>query len=543
MGEVFSFGAEERASLLERLSQRERPSWLRIVLHGDARALAGEIGLRVWQGRVVDGTPAQLTVPRLLVRMAFARAGRVEVRPDEGPEPDLRTALPIRRALLEAEQAARALEALLAPLGGPTVVVVTRPDRVVRAAAQLGRVALEIANQLLDQPRTVGEVLARGADDVATARALDQLRDLGVLEVSVSQAEGSIPPPVTSGASGRPGVRSRPPTLRSRAPKRARVLEVPEPADDDEAELELVLSEAPEMRARERSPAPPVEPISVVTHAARVPASPAADSGETITVNIADTRRAEAAAARRVEAAAAPEPPQDARARSARGAPDVDPRDPPRRDDRSAGRDVEDDEAEARSSPTPWLIALGIVVLLLAILWWWQRTPETPPPPPPPQAVVDPPPPSPPPPPPRPVTTVEPSAYSLSRPPPLAGPEADRRLREAERLIQAGRYDEAEAILAPLRESRAEDPLVWLLTGTLEIERGRFGEAAAAIDRAITIDPKSYRGYILRGSIQQFQGSGRAAVQSYRAALGISPAHPMSPELREVTDRLQADLD
>jgi hypothetical protein len=541
MGEVFSFGAEERASLLETLSQRERPVWLRVVLHGDARALTTELGLRVWQGRVVAATPATLSSSRVLLRLAFARSGRIEVRGDEGPEPDLRIALPIRRALGEAEQLARTLEAVLAPLGGPGAVVLTRPERVVKAAAQLGKVALELANQLLDRPRAVGEVLSRSADDMAAARGLDQLRDLGVLEVQAEAALEGVAPVAGAGApaSGRPGVRSRPPTLRSRAPVRPRLLEVPEPADDDEPELSRALSDEP--RIATSTPARPVVSLApqradeLPTEAPppELPTEPPPPSAP----RLADDTAALASTG------------EQARARDEGRAHDTAaPRRPPSELDSGAARarpTPTDDELglvdEPPPSRAPWILGALALLLLVLGVWWGLRTPD---PLPLPVAVVDPPPPpapiAPPPPTVR-TATPTPSAYSLSRPPPLAGPEADRRLREAERLIQAGRYEEADQILAPLRLSRAEDPLVWLLTGTLELERGRFEDAAGAIDRAIGIDAKSYRGYILRGSIQQFQGSAQSAVQSYRTALAISPAHPMSPELREVTERLQTD--
>jgi hypothetical protein len=535
MGEVFSFGAEERASLLETLSQRERPVWLRVVLHGDARALTTELGLRVWQGRVVAATPAPLSISRVLLRLAFARSGRIEVRGDDGPEPDLRIALPIRRALGEAEQLARALEAVLAPLGGPGAVVLTRPERVVKAAAQLGKVALELANQLLDRPRAVGDVLSRSVDDMAAARGLDQLRDLGVLEVQAETAlEGLAPVPGTGApASGRPGVRSRPPTLRSRAPARPRLLEVPEPADDDEPELSRALSDEP--RIATSTPARPVVSLSP-RRADELPTEAPPPELPTEPPPPAAPRLAERPS---VPAATAAAPTPDEAAAHGRPRSELDSgpaRARPRPTDDELG--LVDEPPPSRA---PWVVGALALLLLLLGVYWGLRTPE---PLPLPVAVVDPPPPpapAAPPPPPARTATPTPSAYSLSRPPPLAGPEADRRLREAERLIQAGRYEEADQILAPLRLSRAEDPLVWLLTGTLELERGRFEDAAGAIDRAIRIDTKSYRGYILRGSIQQFQGSAQSAVQSYRTALAISPAHPMSPELREVTERLQAE--
>jgi len=496
MSEVFSFNADGRLVLLETLATRERPVLLRVVLHGDARALAGELGLRLWQGRVLSVTPANLGIDRVLMRLASAKAGRVEIQTDDGSPTDMASAVPIRRGMVDADQAARALDALLAPLGGPGVTVVTHGAQVMKAAAQLGKGALTLANQLLDVPKKVGDVLAKGSDDLATARLLDQLRDLGVLEIhEAAPPMPSLPPKSGSSIADRSIGRARGPTMRSRPPDRPQPLEVPEAVDDEE----------------EDGPTLPPARVSVPAPA---PAAPARIS----------------------------RPPPLGSSPWNKTAP---------RAEIPEERDENTDYAAAgirgpKSSTFGWLAAI-VVAVALVLLWRWQSAP----PPevaiaPVPTPVQTPPPPSPPEPKTATVTAVVTpppnlgQGYSLSRPPPLAGPEADRRFREAERLINAGRYDEAEAILAPLRISQAGDPLVWLLTGQLEIELGRFSKASAAIDKAIAIDPKSYRGHILRGSIAQFQGSGRQALKSYKTALAISPNHAMSAELRGVADRLES---
>ena len=101
------------------------------------------------------------------------------------------------------------------------------------------------------------------------------------------------------------------------------------------------------------------------------------------------------------------------------------------------------------------------------------------------------------------------------------------------------RVDPADAILSELRKTRAGDALVWLLTAHLETERGRYGEAMRAVDKALSIEPNNYRAHVIKGSIFQFEGQPKSAVRSYKTALSISPGHVMSAELRGVAQRLE----
>jgi Flp pilus assembly protein TadD len=131
--------------------------------------------------------------------------------------------------------------------------------------------------------------------------------------------------------------------------------------------------------------------------------------------------------------------------------------------------------------------------------------------------------------------------YSLSNPPPVAGPGADARIREAERLLRAGQFKAAGVLLDELRKSLPGAVEVWVLSGMLMAELDRSKDATEYTDRALQIDPKNYRAWVLRGFIHQTKRRVRPAIDAYRRALTLEPQHPMSPELRSVTDRLEHD--
>lgn len=534
MSEVFSFTTENRSALLERLSGGERPARIRIVLHGPSRELSPEVQIRVCSGRLVEITVPDLPAPRVFLRLALARTGRIELLPDDGPMPELGGLAPIRRLLLDAEQTARALESLLEPVGGLRAVVVTRSQRVMRAAAQLSRPGLEVANYLIDVPHSISEVLNRFAqDDFLTARSLDQLRDLGVLEIVRLEAvePGALPSqaPASGLRSDRMPLRRSVPPARigrdSRRPsRRPEILETPPLAE-----------ELDERASGSRSPARTLE--------ADLLALPRSSQGPAPSAQLPDL--VETRTSFRPRPSEVDEPPPPIRTRS------LEPEEPtlPSRARRAPAEEDPDLESLGIKSGPSTQVLIGVGVVLLVLLLWWLRPAKEA------EVALPLPAPDPTPPPitrtateakPRPIPTVSTPAepgYSLSRPPPLAGPDADRRLREAEALIQAGRYDEADAILSELRKSRPGEALVWLLTAHLETERGRYAEAIKAVDKALAIEPKNYRAHVIKGSVLQFEGQPKSAIRSYRTALSIAPGHVMSPELRGVTERLEEQAD
>lgn len=520
MSEVFSFTAANRAALIEELAARDVPLRLRVVPHGAARLLAKEVVLRVCSGRLIAIAAPELPAARALVRVALAESGRIEVSSDEPPPAPLGSFPALRRLYADAETAARALASVLAPIGGLGAIVTARSEGVMRAAAHLSRPALELGRMLIDVPRRVADVLlSLSQDDLQTARLLDQLRDAGALEVT-PPSPSEISAMTTSGVrpvvSARPrGRRSVPPRVARRPSAVNRPSFTPPP---QEAPLDV-----PELAEEE----PSDDPMSAETWASVKRALPV------------DERLRE-------EQARTEPPPQKPQPRPALKFDDsttrTAPEPPLRAPERRVVRETIDEDAEAMRAAGVsdgnrgvWIVAVALILAAVGFVVWrsQQKEPE---PPPIVTPVVE-----------IPVKTTTtatiaaqpaPSPYSLSRPPPIAGPEADRRLREAEALINAGDYDGAEEILSELRKTRAHDATVWLLSGHLEAERGRFEKAHEYLDQALKISPRNYRGHVLKGSVFQFQGRVDSAVSSYRRALSIDPKHVMSPELRVVTDQL-----
>jgi tetratricopeptide (TPR) repeat protein len=131
--------------------------------------------------------------------------------------------------------------------------------------------------------------------------------------------------------------------------------------------------------------------------------------------------------------------------------------------------------------------------------------------------------------------------YSLSHPPPITGPSSDARVREAEELLRAGKFAAAGKLLAELRELLPGSVEVWVLSGMLATELDHMKEAAGYVDKALQLDAKYYRAWVLKGFIHQSGRRAARALECYRRALAIDPGHAMSPELRSVADRLERD--
>ncbi len=122
--------------------------------------------------------------------------------------------------------------------------------------------------------------------------------------------------------------------------------------------------------------------------------------------------------------------------------------------------------------------------------------------------------------------------------PPIAGPDAPEDVKHAERLLNAGRYSDARALLDQLRKTRANDATVWILSGQVEVDVGRLNEANGLADRALELDPKSYRAWVLKGSVLQFLGRFTPARSAYEQAIALDPNHPMTPEIQSVLEQM-----
>lgn len=96
-------------------------------------------------------------------------------------------------------------------------------------------------------------------------------------------------------------------------------------------------------------------------------------------------------------------------------------------------------------------------------------------------------------------------------------------LAEATRLLRAGRPDQA---VAPLREATRWLPRNAALfhdLGLAYLECGRFGEAVAALETSIAIDPTFQDSYLRLGIAHESAGAADAALVSYRRAVELQP--------------------
>src|SRR5262249_10200060 len=109
-----------------------------------------------------------------------------------------------------------------------------------------------------------------------------------------------------------------------------------------------------------------------------------------------------------------------------------------------------------------------------------------------------------------------------------------------ETLLNDGKYAEAGKLLDAMRTTRPNDPAVWVLSGQHAVDSGgKLSLASERAERALSIDPKFYRAWVLKGSVLQFLGKKKQAADSYNRAVKLEPDHAMSPELRTIVDGLE----
>lgn len=121
----------------------------------------------------------------------------------------------------------------------------------------------------------------------------------------------------------------------------------------------------------------------------------------------------------------------------------------------------------------------------------------------------------------------------------VAAPDAPEMVRSAEALIESERYAEADRLLKRLRRTRPDDPAVLILSGMVYVDTNRLQAAGRMADEALALDRRSFRAWVLKGSVLQFQRRDLQAVDAYERALKLGPDHPMSGQLRAVVASLQ----
>lgn len=98
-------------------------------------------------------------------------------------------------------------------------------------------------------------------------------------------------------------------------------------------------------------------------------------------------------------------------------------------------------------------------------------------------------------------------------------------LARGERLLEAGEFSEAEALL---REAAAREPRsarAHSKLGAALARQGRYEEAVAILRRAIELDPRYAPAYTNLGAAYHEQGRLEEALQAYRKALEVDPEY------------------
>lgn len=545
MTEVASFTASSRYPLLDELARSPRPLLLRVWPDGAVAELASPIELRVGAGRLLSAVAVGVEGPDALLRVVLADTGRIEIFDDQ-PPPQPPEAYPLfEDAYGDAEVDAREFLAALWPMGGLGTVVVMDPSQLQLQQGRMPEAATHIA-QLADGTRTIARIIAESPyEDDVTLAVLDRLQSTGVV-ITATRSASRIAPADYATAADRASWTG---------------WDVPQPSDAAPT-LQMQVGAPPFPPPQNRWTQ---EPSAIQRDTARTIAEPPQPPAPTAP---ASWPAFDAPPSWPPPARTSAPPPYDQTAAPAYVSPPeaLPAQDtlPPRPHMTAAATPApptivthEDDDLflrrQALGDQRRLIIALifgAFVILLLIVLLnrSEQEVVRTPPPLPAPVVAVLPTrtptvavQPAPPPEPPPPVKEVRRRRprYSLSNPPPVVGPDADARLRDAQDALREGRLDEAEALLAKLRRDLPRDAAVWVLSGMLEEERGRPDRAKKHAQKALRVNPRFYRAWILKGWLEQSSGDDAAAVDSYRQAVEIEPRHSMSREIRAVADGLQ----
>jgi Flp pilus assembly protein TadD len=518
---LLPFDAASRTRLLVELATTAEPRRLFVFVEGAAKELvASDVLIRVVAGRLIEARAGIVTGPRALLRLALAERGAIDVAPDSPPAPPLTKYPELQPLLQEADANAWRLQTALAPIGGLDSVLVADLDQLMAQLAELPDAASAVL-RLVDGVRTVASVLRDAPyDELLSTRIIERLAAAGILHLAApvpsTTPEPSPPKPAAS----------LPP-----APDGHAAL-----STDDELEGEGVDADIRQWLEHERAP------DALLT-----------DDG---------FLRAFASEAPRERPTHAEPPRNSSKPR---------PPPPPPPDQLAAGsvsgefvREARDDAADAawleesgipreRPNRSVLVVALAVVIVVAVLMLRSSRHPSE-------EeaeatldsgvvAIVAPP-----------IELVRTETAAAAQTatktpvvvevaandkkpreiPPIAGPDEPEDVKRAEALLNQQSYGEAAKLLSQLRASHPNDPAVWVLSGQLHVDsKGRLDLARESADKAIALDPKYYRAWVLKGSVLQFQGKAKGAEDAYAKALALEPEHPMSAELRSILDQMQ----
>jgi tetratricopeptide (TPR) repeat protein len=545
MAEAVAFQAATRARVLQELASSATPKRLSITVDGVAKDLLPRLSIRVGGGRLIEARAGSVEGQRALTRFFLAHSGIVEVEPDQSPAQPLDRYAPLQTALQEAEGNAQALSALLQTVGGLEGVLVADLDELMTQLAHLPDAASAVL-RLADGMRNVAAMLRDSPyEEVLTARILQRLFLSGVLcftaeQDAIAEAPEQKQPFGAGEASTGWDMSSGLPT-------------------EDEFEGAGVEQDIRHWLAHEQVPEALLSDVSF-SQAFALADSPGSALQRSVvrsampekTLASATVTPAPIREDKSERPAPPPPPPRNSESAPSWPKPAFEPRAgevPSQPEEIADGFDDDEELDDDRGGHRValWVgLAVAAIAILIAVL---ARKPE-------PQAdpredqraeeqarVIEQPNPS--------ITATSAVATaSATKPavltlqatsvrPPIAGPDAPEDVKKAEALLDAGSYAAAAKLLEQLRATRAGDAAVWVLSGQLYVDSGgRLQPAKDAAEKAIQIEPKFYRAWVLKGSVAQFMGNRKLARESYEKALALEPDHPMSSELRAITGQL-----
>lgn len=520
MVSTIRFDRASRDRVFDDLARIIDPQRVHIALEGDVHDLAIDVDLEIADGRLIIAKSGSVTGARAMLRLALASNGELTLITSARPAQPLESYPRLVGQLAEAEASAMTLSGMLASCGGLDGVLAADLNALMTQLATLPDAASSVL-RLADGSRTVAAILRDSPhDEMLTARILQRLVSSSLLTLSSTDAESLI-------VSVRSDEPQRPTAQKATAFETAYDSMSVLPTEDElegagvEADVhhwleneqapEALLSDAgfteaftqPPRSAPRPGPQPPRPPP--VSMPSRPAARPALEAPLPL---------------------------------------------PEEQDEEQDSAVLEQAGLESRS-PNRAILIGALVALAFVILLMSRRSghkdeeEETNIPPvvtstraptPPVLAITA-----------TKTATVATSTPAVSRAlvtlrtaPPIAGPDAPEEVRRAESLLNDGKYAEAGKLLDALRAKRANDPAVWVLSGQHAVDSGgKLSIASERAEHALSIDPKFYRAWVLKGSVLQFLGKRKQAAEAYNRAVKLEPDHAMSPELRTIVDGLE----
>ncbi len=552
------FDAHNLESVLLAAVEPRRPQRIVILLDGPIRAVTEEVRVRAQPERGVQIRAGLREGSRALGLAFLAEGGRVETGIDPSPQRQPGAWTPLSAILSQARVWANSIQDLLRPLGGLSARPNSDGPRI--NALGLPEMAIRVA-ELADGRRSVAQVFqAAGVDELLVARILSRLHAEGALVLTGQDDDKDEDDPLLPAP--------RPPASHFDMPERGwgNTSALPE-TDLNEFEGQAVRTdighwlqtEAPpeswqseaafkdaysgDLEVQDEGAAPTERPAVVgpSAEAAPPPASLAAVPSET------PAQVVDSPVPRRSHLRVATPPPQDSPTREAVGRVRQSVPFTTGRPEPSHEQDEFEHDEEVMLGPTRglqavrlthmlWVLSAAAVVGLVLFLWGPGGDGERP------DATLI-----------APVATASVATTTVNtatiavRPdgpaadglrPTVAAPDAPEVVRRAESLIEAERFREAGRLLKRLRSTRPKDPAVLILSGMVFVDTNRLRAAHNMADQALALDRRSFRAWVLKGSVLQFQGKKKRAMAAYARALKLGPDHPMSDQVRAVMGAL-----